>query len=306
MIIIAHRGASGYVPEHTLIAKAMAHAMGADYLEQDLVATKDGRAVVLHDVHIDTVTNVAERFPDRRREDGRYYAIDFTVDELKTLNVYERFDYKTRKAALPQRYPTGVGEFRIPTFEEEIRFIQNINRTTGREVGIYPEIKKPAWHREQGCDFSPIVLKVLKQYGYAKPKSNCFLQCFDEFEVRRLRSELGYEGKLVQLIGKGHDEESGTDYNRLRTPEGLAAIKGSVNGVGPSMDLVVSWNDAGFANVTDFTENAHQFDLDVHPWTARADQLPSRCPSFKALMETLRAANVDGIFTDHPDKAARI
>ena len=302
MLIIAHRGASGYVPEHTLIAKAMAHAMGADYLEQDLVATKDGQAVVLHDVHIDTVTNVADRFPTRRRDDGRFYAIDFTVKELRSLRVFERFDHQTGKAVFPRRYPKGEGDFRITTFDEEIRFIQNINQTTGRIAGVYPEIKQPAWHREQGCDLSAIVLKSLHRYGYSQPDSRCYLQCFDEFEVQRIRSELGYVGKLIQLIGRGHDELSGTDYNRLRTPEGLAALHGVVNGIGPAMDLVLSWDESGGAVKTDLVEEAHRFDMEVHPWTVRADQLPARCPSLDALMSALRSTRVDGVFTDHPDR----
>ena len=241
MQVIAHRGASGYVPEHTLIAKAMAHAMGADYLEQDLVATRDGQAVVLHDIHVDTVTDVAKKFPGRRREDGRYHAIDFTVEELKTLRVFERFDHRNGTAIFPARFPTGVGDFRISTFEEELQFIENLNRSTGRAAGIYPEIKRPAWHREQGCDLSRVTLDALEKHGYARPEARCFLQCFDEFEVKRLRQELDYKGKLVQLIGRGHDPESGTDFNRLKTPEGLADLKGLIDGIGPSLDSVVAW-----------------------------------------------------------------
>ena len=306
MIVIAHRGASGYLPEHTLIAKAMAHAMGAAFLEQDLVASKDGVPMVLHDIHIDTVTDVKERFPSRRREDGRYYAIDFTVDELKTLRVFERFDHRTGKAVFPQRYPTGEGDFRIPTFEEEIRFIENLNGSTGRAAGIYPEIKQPDWHTEQGCDFSPIVLKTLRKFGYDEPESNCYLQCFDEFEVKRIRRELGYKGKLVQLIARGHDERSGTDYNRLRTPEGLADLKGLVDGVGPLMDLVVTWDANANASVTSFVADAHSNGLAVHPWTSRTDQLPKNCPSIEALVSALRSAKVEGVFADQPDAVLRL
>ncbi|MEL6107687.1 MAG: glycerophosphodiester phosphodiesterase [Planctomycetota bacterium] len=302
MKTIAHRGASGYVPEHTLTAKAMAHAMGAAYLEQDLVATKDGVPVVLHDIHLDTVTDVKDRFPDRKRADGRFYAIDFTVAELKTLRVFERFDLKTGRAVFAERYPTGEGEFRIPTFDEEIRFIKNLNRSTTRSAGIYPEIKQPAWHREQGCDLSPIVLEVLRSHGFDDPESECYLQCFDEFEVKRLRRELGYRGKLVQLIARGHDEASGTDYNRLRSAEGLADLQGLVDGVGPMIDLVVTWDDSGERAVTPFVEAAHANGLVVHPWTIRADQLPRNCGSLQALVDALKDAAVDGVFADHPDR----
>jgi len=175
-IIIAHRGASGYLPEHTLPGKALAHAMGADYLEQDLVLSKDGIPVVLHDIVIDTVTDVAKRFPERKRADGRYYALDFTVADLKQLRVTERFDYRTGKPVFPARFPQWQGTFQIPTFEEELQFIQGLNRTTGRDVGIYPEIKSPAWHREQGQDVSRIILSVLERYGYRTKADKIFLQ----------------------------------------------------------------------------------------------------------------------------------
>jgi len=153
-IVIAHRGACGYLPEHTLEAKAMAYGMGADYIEQDVVLTRDDRAVVLHDIHMDTVTDVAKAFPDRKREDGRYYAIDFTLDEIKKLHVTERMDLETGKPVFPGRFPAGKSGFRVPTLEEEIELIQGLNKSTGKDVGIYPEIKSPAWHRSEGKDIS--------------------------------------------------------------------------------------------------------------------------------------------------------
>ena len=138
-LVIAHRGASGYLPEHTLAAKAMAHGQGADYIEQDLVLSKDDVPVVLHDVHIDTVTDVAKVFPARKRADGRYYALDFTVAELKRLRVSERFNAKTGARVFPGRFPAGLAEFRISTLEEELQLIQGLNQCTGRVAGIYPE-----------------------------------------------------------------------------------------------------------------------------------------------------------------------
>lgn len=158
-IVIAHRGASGYLPEHTLAAKAAAHAMGADYIEQDVVLSKDGVPMVLHDIHIDTVTDVADIFPDRARADGRFYAIDLTLDELKQLAVMERAD-EDGGQVFPDRFPRGASTFRVPTLAEEIELIQGMNLSTGREAGIYPEIKRPAWHRAQGQDISAIVLAV--------------------------------------------------------------------------------------------------------------------------------------------------
>ncbi len=134
-VVIAHRGASGYLPEHTLPAKAMAYAQGADYLEQDLVMTKDDHLVVLHDHYLDRVTDVADRFPDRARKDGRYYAIDFTLDEIKSLKFTEGFDIENGKKVqtYPGRFPMGKSDFRIHTFEEEIEFVQGLNHSTGKK-----------------------------------------------------------------------------------------------------------------------------------------------------------------------------
>ncbi len=305
-IVIAHRGASAYVPEHTLMAKAIAHALGADYLEQDVVFSKDGVPLVLHDVQIDTVTNVAKKFPRRQRADGRFYAIDFTVDELKKLNVSERFDHRSGKAHFANRYPVGEGDFRITTLDEEIQFIRNINHTTGRQAGIYPEIKRPAWHREQGYDLSRSVIDVLGKHGYSSKDDSCYLQCFDEAEVKRVREELGYGGLLIQLIGHGHDEESGTDYKRLMTREGLADAAKVADGVGPSTDAIVSWTADGNLSVSDFVNHAHDRGLDVHPWTFRADSLPKHCPSADAMLGAcFNQAKIDGLFADQPDLAVR-
>ncbi|EIS17042.1 glycerophosphodiester phosphodiesterase, partial [Yersinia pestis] len=137
-VVIAHRGASGYLPEHSLPAKAMAYAQGADYLEQDLVMTKDNELVVLHDHYLDRVTDVAERFPDRARKDGRYYAIDFTLPEIKSLKFTEGFDIDKngkKVQSYPNRFPMGKSDFRVHTFQEEIEFIQGLNHSTGKNTG---------------------------------------------------------------------------------------------------------------------------------------------------------------------------
>jgi glycerophosphoryl diester phosphodiesterase len=304
-IVIAHRGASGYLPEHTLAAKAAAHAMGADYIEQDVVLSKDGVPVVLHDIQIDTVTDVVEVFPGRARADGRFYAIDFTLDELKMLNVMERGDQAGRPA-YPNRFPRGASSFQIPTLAEEIELIQGMNLSTGREAGIYTEIKAPAWHRAQGYDISAIVLAVIADYGYAASDDLVYLQCFDWNETQRIRGELGWRGRLVQLIGENAwNEAPGVDYDALRTPDGLAAIAKVADGIGPSMGHVVSGVDAdGQPIVTDLVANAHALGLVVHPYTFRADALPSYASSLEdALRMFLVDAGVDGVFTDFPDRA---
>jgi glycerophosphoryl diester phosphodiesterase len=304
-IVIAHRGASGYLPEHTLAAKAVAHAMGADYIEQDVVLSKDAVPMVLHDIYLDTVTDVAEMFPDRARADGRFYAIDFTVDELQSLSAMERAD-RAGEPAYPGRFPRGASSFEIPTLAEEIQLIQGLNLSTGREVGIYPEIKAPAWHRAEGQDIAASVLGVLADYGYAEADDLIYLQCFDWNETQRIRNELGYRGKLVQLLGENDwGEAPGVDYDALQTKEGLAAIAKVADGIGPWMRHIVTGADSrGRPMITDLVENAHAVGLAVHAYTFRADALPDYADSFEALLRIfLVEADVDGVFTDFPDRA---
>lgn len=301
-LIVAHRGASGYVPEHTLVAKGIAHAMGADAIEQDVIATKDHQLIVLHDIHLDTVTDVAKRFPDRARADGRFYAFDFTLQEIQTLHVFERFDRQTGDPVFPNRYALTDDGFRVSTFEEELRFIANLNRTSGRDAGIYPEIKHPAWHLEQGCDLSALVIDAVTSHGYQTQEHLCWIQCFDDAQVMRIRGELNYKGRLVQLIAQGHDEQTGADYSRMLSPEGLSDLSQTVDGIGPQVDSIVTW-PRGKRTTSDLVSNAHEFGLEVCPWTVRSDSLPSGCSSMQELVDALRAAGVDGMFTDQPDQA---
>lgn len=170
-LVIAHRGASGYLPEHTAEAKALAYGQGADYLEQDVVATRDDRLVVLHDVHLDRVTDVAERFPERRRADGRWYVRDFDLAELETLNVHERTN-ADGSPVFPDRFPAGSGRFRISSVEEELDLVLGLNASTGRTVGIYPEIKRPAWHRGEGVDVANLLLPLLESHGYREDRKS--------------------------------------------------------------------------------------------------------------------------------------
>lgn len=301
-IVIAHRGASGYLPEHTLAAIAMAHAQGAHYLEQDVVLSKDDVPIVLHDIHLDTVTDVAKRFPAKKREDGRFYAIDFTVAELKQLAAGERFDPRTGAAVFPKRFPVGKGAFQIPTLEEELQLIQGLNTSTGREAGVYPEIKEPAWHRRQGKDISRLVLEVLGRYGYRAKTDKVYLQCFDAAEVKRIRTELGYKGRLVQLIEGSRPLLD--EHAALRTAAGLAEIAKVADGIGPALPDVVRRGDDGTLLATSLVRDAHALGLEVHPYTFRADALP---PGAGTLEDLLRLAlvdiGVDGVFTDHPDRA---
>ena len=320
-VVIAHRGASGYLPEHTLPAKAMAFAQGADYLEQDLVMTKDDQLVVLHDHYLDRVTDVAERFPDRARKDGRYYAIDFTLAEIKSLKFSEGFTVENGKKVqtFPGRFPMGKSDFRVHTFEEEIEFIQGLNHSTGKNIGLYPEIKAPWFHHQEGKDIATRVLEVLKKYGYTKKTDKIYLQCFDANELKRIRNELepkmGVDLKLVQLIAYtkwNETEEQQPDgkwvnysYDWMLEPGAMEKIAQYADGIGPDYHMLIADSPTnGHIIINGMVKEAHEHHLEVHPFTVRADQLPPYAKDVNELYDALyRQADVDGLFTDFPDKA---
>jgi glycerophosphoryl diester phosphodiesterase len=302
-IIIAHRGASGYLPEHTLAAVAVAHTMGADYLEQDVVLSQDGIPLVLHDIYLDTVTDVARRFPGCKRRDGRFYAIDFTLAELKQLRVTERFDHQTGEAVFKERFPKGHASFELPTLEEELQLIQGLNQTTGKNAGIYPELKAPAWHRAQGRDISRIVLDVLARYGYTTRTDKIYLQCFDFAEVKRIRAELGYQGRLIQLLGEHGPDKAASDRVFFKTRRELEKVSKVADGIGPSIRLIVTGKRRGKLQITNLVKNAHDLGLEVHPFTFRADALPEYAASLEEMFRIFfLQVGVDGVFTDHPDR----
>lgn len=313
-IVIAHRGASGYLPEHTLAAKAMAHAMGADYVEQDLVMTRDGELIVLHDLTLERTTDVAQRFPGRAREDGRFYAIDFDLAEIRQLRASEGLrlpggdpvtgDPETH---YPNRFPPGLSRFGVPTFAEEIELIQGLNHSTGREVGIYPEIKQPEFHRAEGRDISSAVIDTLKRYGYTAKSDKVFLQTFSFAELAIIRGEIlpaaGIDIRLVQLVG---DPEA---YPWMFEPGGMALLAEQADGIGPAHPLIIDPESApGSLRISGLVERAHAAGLQVHPYTFRADpgRLPPYAASFAELLEQhYFTAGVDGAFTDFPDLAVQ-
>jgi glycerophosphoryl diester phosphodiesterase len=306
-IIIAHRGASGYLPEHTLASKALAYGMGADFLEQDVVASADGEAIVFHDLVLDHTTDVHSCFPGRARSDGLAYVIDFSLAELRQLRVTERrASGDPGRARWPGRFPLGVGHFSIATLAEELRFISELNRSTGGHVGAYIEIKKPAWHHEQGVDLSRLVMACLEDSGFRNAADRVYLQCFDFAELKRLRVEFGTSLPLIQLLrGPGIRE---SDFDHLCSPEGLAELARVVQGIGPGYGQLVSigpgkdqWLPTPLFSV------ARQLGLLIHAYTFRADQLPDGAPSFDQLLEFfLHRLKVDGVFCDFPDRAVRI
>ena len=306
-IVIAHRGASGYLPEHTLAAKSMAYAMGAHYIEQDVVMTNDNVLIVLHDITLDRTTDVADKFPNRSRDDGRFYAIDFTLKEIRSLSATEGFRIQEgeKVQAYENRFPMNTSSFGISTFEEELELIQGLNRSTGQDVGIYPEIKQPEFHRDEGKDISSEVVKLLKKFGYTTKDHKVFLQTFSFEELKTIRNEIlpevGIDINLIQLIG------SESRYPWMFERDGMEKLTSFADGIGPSKGLVIS-SESTTSNlvITPLVSRAHAAGLKVHPYTYRMDpgQLPSYANDFQELLrQHYFDADVDGIFTDFPDKA---
>ncbi|TDJ48220.1 MAG: glycerophosphodiester phosphodiesterase [Gammaproteobacteria bacterium] len=296
-LIIAHRGACAYLPEHSRGAKALAYGMGADYLEQDIVATRDGELLVLHDETLDDVSDVADRFSGRVRDDGRHYCIDFDLAEIRMLTFRERLDPETGAQRFPDRYPRVAGGFPVVTLEDEIRFVAQMNRSTGREVGIYPEIKSPAWHLEQGFDLTAAVLRTLERAGYLAAGRKIFLQCFDPPTLKAVRAEVGPTLPLIQLLSS----------KTAITDALLDDIATYATGIGPALALIRGGRDAqGKHRLTDLMSRARSRGLLVHPYTFRADALPDGFQCFDELLELfIERAGVDGLFTDCTDRVAR-
>jgi glycerophosphoryl diester phosphodiesterase len=297
-LVIAHRGASGYLPEHTLAAYAMAYAQGADYLEPDVAVTADGQAVALHDLTLDAISDVRAVFPGRARDDGLNYVVDFTLAELRRLNLRERTDPDTGEMRHPARFPSDRGRFQVVTLEELIELVQGLNGSTGRRVGIYPELKAAAFHAAEGHDIVAIVLSTLERYGYRGPDDGCIVQSFESAPLMRLRREFDSRLPLVQLLGNDPS---------LYTVEALAAIAGYADGIGPPVDRIVTGFDAdGAPVVSPLVRDAQALGLKVHPYTFRADASPPEVTFEVWLLLFLDEIGVDGVFTDHPDRAAAV
>jgi glycerophosphoryl diester phosphodiesterase len=278
-LVIGHRGACGYLPEHTLESYALAHGQGADYIEPDLVRTRDGAFICLHDIYLEPTTDVATVFPGRARADGRYYAVDFTLEEVRRLRVHERLD---------RRFPQGASRFAVPTFEEMIELVAGLNRTTGRRAGIYPELKQPAFHRDAGQPMEEAFLDIARRYGLGGTDGPpIFVQCFEPGPLRELR-RLGSALPQIFLLDD--------DAAPLLTDPGLEEIRAFADGIGPYKLLI--------ERDPTLVARAHGRGLAVHTWTFRVDDVGSGYGTFE---DELRAFyekfGVDGLFTDFPDRA---
>ena len=322
-LIIAHRGASGYLPEHTLESKALAFGQGADYLEQDLVMTKDNHLVVIHDHFLDGLTDVAQKFPGRARADGKYYVPDFTLAEIRSLQMTENFKTENGKQVpvYPDRFPLWQGSFKIHTFEEELQFVRGLEKSSGKRIGIYPEIKAPWLHHQEGKDIARATLAMLKKYGYTQKSDPVYLQTFDFNELKRIKTELlpqmGMNVKLVQLVaysdwGETQARQNGRwanyDYDWMFKPGAMKEIARYADGVGPAWYMLLDEKQSrpGHIVATPMAADIQTTQLQLHPYTVRRETLPPYVRNIDEMYAALfEQAKADGIFTDFPDTLAQ-
>ena len=301
-LIIAHRGASAYLPEHTLEAYLLAYGQGADFIEPDLVMTSDGHLVALHDLTLDATTNVAAVFPDRARDDGHFYAIDFSLNELQTLNLSERVEPDGR-ARYPRRWPAGLGEFRVVTFEDLIVRVRELNRVTGRRVGLYPETKFPAFHAAAGMDIAATLVESLIRHDLPDKNLPIFIQSFDPDPLERIRREHGDRFALIQLIGRNEWQMNAVDYDAMTTRAGLERVSSYADGIGPSLTTLIDSDNQRGAQPGSLLQTARELDLAVHPFTFRKEGLPDGYSLEVLLRLFIHDFHIEGVFTDHPDRA---
>jgi len=320
-LMIGHRGACGYVPEHTLVSYFIAAQQGVDYIEPDLVMTRDGVLVARHENEIGGTTDVAQRteFADRKATklvDGvaveGWFTEDFTVAELKTLRTRER---------IPELRPANTrfdGQFEVPTFEEIMALAQSINqqrveaaRRLGqpkpKRLGVYPETKHPSYFASLGLAMEAQLLDAFERWDYAGPDAPVFIQSFEVGNLKELRQYTHLP--LVQLIevkGQPYDFTLRGDartYAELVTPTGLEAIAEYADVIGVNKLLIIPRNaDNALGEPTALIENAHEQGLRVHGWTFRAEEhfLPHGVQNMASELKAHLRAGMDGFFTDHP------
>ncbi|MFL9841063.1 glycerophosphodiester phosphodiesterase [Sphingomonas sp. ST-64] len=308
-IVIAHRGASGERPEHTLAAYSLAIEQGADFIEPDLVMTRDGQLVARHENDITGTTDVASRkeFADRKRKkviDGvtytGWFTEDFTLAELKTLRAKERLPLLRRGNT---RYD---GQFEVPTLREIIALAKAASVKTGRMIGIYPETKHPSYFASIGLPMEALLVAELKAAGWDRADAPVFIQSFEVNNLKALKQLT--KVRLIQLMASDGAPADGAQpsYAAMATPDGLKAIATYAAGVGPEKVMVIA-NDG---TVSPLIADAHAVGLKVHPWTFRAENffLPSAFrkginPAGHGRLgeEIMRFldAGVDGFFTDY-------
>ncbi|MEV0794736.1 glycerophosphodiester phosphodiesterase [Kribbella sp. NPDC050459] len=321
-VIVGHRGASGYRPEHTLASYELAARMGADFIEPDLVTTKDRVLVARHEPEIGGTTDVAAHpeFAGRKKTkqlDGvavtGWFTEDFTLAELKTLRAVERIP------AVRQHNTVFNGHYQIPTFQEVIDLSKRLSKELGRPIGIYPETKHPTYFRQQGLALEPGLVRTLDRNGLNRKDAKVFVQSFEVSNLKALHKELRVP--LVQLTsssGAPYDFVVSGDkrtYADVVSAEGLREVATYAEGVGPSKDQVIPLDATGkLGKPTALVANAHQAGLVVHPYTFRVENtflptdfdssaVPSDSGNLFGEIAAYRKAGIDGLFTDNTDIA---
>ncbi|WP_369410482.1 glycerophosphodiester phosphodiesterase [Kribbella orskensis] len=319
-VIVGHRGASGYRPEHTLASYELAARMGADYIEPDLVTTKDHVLVTRHEPEIGGTTDVAvhPEFAARKKTkvlDGTpltgWFTEDFTLKELKTLRAKERIP------AVRQHNTVFDGRYQIPTLQEVIDLTKRLSRELDRPIGIYPETKHPTYFQQQGLALEPELVKTLNRNGLNRPEAKVFVQSFEVANLKTLDKQLRVP--LVQLTssaGAPYDFVASGDkrtYADIVSANGLRDVARYADGVGPSKDQVIPVDATGkLGTPTALVRDAHRAGLVVHPYTFRVENsfLPVNFRSSTVAAESgnlfgeiaaYRQAGIDGLFSDNTD-----
>ncbi|KXK61904.1 glycerophosphodiester phosphodiesterase [Micromonospora rosaria] len=321
-LVIAHRGASGYRPEHTLEAYRLAIRMGADYIEPDLVPTRDGHLVARHENEISGTTDVADRpeFAGRKATktiDGvtvtGWFTEDFTLAELRTLRARER---------LPLVRSTNTafdGQFPVPTFQEVVDLARTEGRARGRTIGVYPETKHPTYFASIGLPLEEPLVAVLRRNKLTGRNAPVIIQSFETANLRKLDRMIDVPlAQLLDATGRPYDFTVAGDprtYADLATPAGLRWIARYADGVGVQKNLIVPRDATGrLLAPTTLVRDAHRERLVVHAWTFRAENQflavdhrtgtdPNARGDITAEYELFYRLGVDGVFADHPDTA---
>ncbi len=312
-IVIAHRGASGHRPEHTLAAYELAIEMGADFIEPDLAITKDGVLVVRHENEISETTDVA-RHPElaRRRTTKRidgdkvtgWFTEDFTLSEIKTLRARERLAFRNQDFN---------GRFEVPTFAEVLELVRRKSAESGRTIGVYPETKHPTYFRSIGLPLEEPLLAALETAGYRGRSAAVYIQSFETGNLKELRRRTDLP--LIQLLsaeGQPYDLALAGDrrtYRDLATPAGLAEIATYADGIGPHKRLIVPAGLGGRLKApSSLVADAHRVGLLVHPWTFRSDGnflAPEYGGDPEREYNQFFSLGVDGVFSDFADAAVQ-
>jgi glycerophosphoryl diester phosphodiesterase len=336
-LVIGHRGASGFVPEHTLQSYRLAIKLGADYVEPDLVMTKDHVLIARHEPFLGDLdpetkgdsTNIADHaeFKDRettRKLDGfdmkGFWAQDFTLAEIKTLGA------RQTRGSRPTQFN---GQFKIPTLQEIINLVKRQSKKRGRRIGIYPETKHPTFHDEAGLSLEEPLVRTLKKNGLNSKNSPVFIQSFEQSNLQQLNHMTRV--RLVQLMDAySTDEATGNPtfappndrpfdwvrsgrtgpndtFGYFATDAGLDEVKTYADAIGPWKVYIIPTEGGGGGAVhppTDLIARAHARGLLVHTWTFRDDAFPSGYPGgpVEEYLAFYRLG-IDGVFSDFPDTA---